>query len=524
MLATSAPALATDGSADLTAYVIARAADADGADARAAAGYATALSADPDNAVIAVRAYRSGLEIGDYALVTRARRVLEAAGVPPPDVALLALAEAMKTEDEAGIEAALAEIEKSPVDFIAPSLRAWRVNEKDPKAALAILDRAGSNPIARRYAAETRALLMIAGGRIDNGMTLMRVLIGIDLGNPELRISAAQLLAGQGREDLARELLAGDSAEISALRNALGQGARPGFAFGMARLLTRLAGDLGDNDTARVSIALTRAVLRVEPGNDRARLLLADALAEQGSWRIAIGELDQIAPDSPAAGLAQVRRVAILNEAGQPAEALAIANRVAMSPGATVQDARRQGDLLMAADRYADAAKAYATALSRAGKQADWTLHLQHGGALDQAGRWPEARPALERAVALAPDEPLALNYLGYAEIEHGGDLKRARTLLERASALRPQDVSILDSLAWAYFKSGETLRALPLLERAAQGQPANGTIIEHLGDVYWRIGRRFEARYAWRAAAVNADPADGRRIAAKLAHGPARN
>ena len=68
---------------------------------------------------------------------------------------------------------------------------------------------------------------------------------------------------------------------------------------------------------------------------------------------------------------------------------------------------------------------------------------------------------------------------------------------------------------------AASTAKALPLLERAAQGEPANGTINEHLGDVYWRSGRRYEARYAWRAAAVHATGADAQRLAAKIADGP---
>ena len=58
------------------------------------------------------------------------------------------------------------------------------------------------------------------------------------------------------------------------------------------------------------------------------------------------------------------------------------------------------------------------------------------------------------------------------------------------------------------------------MLELAARGQPANATINEHLGDAYWSLGRRYEARYAWRAAAIVADAEDGPRIAAKIADG----
>src|SRR3546814_4313939 len=43
-------------------------------------------------------------------------------------------------------------------------------------------------------------------------------------------------------------------------------------------------------------------------------------------------------------------------------------------------------------------------------------LWLQKGGALEQAGDWENARPALEKALELAPNEPIVLNYLGRSE------------------------------------------------------------------------------------------------------------
>ena len=66
----------------------------------------------------------------------------------------------------------------------------------------------------------------------------------------------------------------------------------------------------------------------------------------------------------------------------------------------------------------------------------------------------------------------------------------------------------------------GLEARALPLFERAVRGQPADVTINEHLGDAYWKTGRRYEARYAWRAAAVNAEGEDKARLTAKIENG----
>src|SRR3546814_20426117 len=117
----------------------------------------------------------------------------------------------------------------------------------------------------------------------------------------------------------------------------------------------------------------------------------------------------------------------------------------------------------------------YDTAIARAGDRATWLLWLQKGGALEQAGDWENARPALEKALELAPNEPIVLNYLGYASLEHGGDPVKALALVERASALEPDDPAITDSLAWAYLRLGDTAKALPLIPEAARNSPESG-------------------------------------------------
>src|SRR3546814_661180 len=116
-------------------------------------------------------------------------------------------------------------------------------------------------------------------------------------------------------------------------------------------------------------------------------------------------------------------------------------------------------------------------------------------------GDWGRAEPDLRKAMELAPDQAVVLNYLGYALLDRNLNLDEAQRLIEKASALRPRDGAITDSLAWVYFQRGDFLRAIALLEQAVQVAPAEPTINEHLGDAYWRIGRKYEARYSWRAA-----------------------
>ena len=96
---------------------------------------------------------------------------------------------------------------------------------------------------------------------------------------------------------------------------------------------------------------------------------------------------------------------------------------------------------------------------------------LLFGGALDQAGNWDEAKPVLERAVAAAPEEPEALNHLGYAMLEHGDNLTEATRLIAKASALRPDSAAITDSLGWAFYLRGQPKRPLANIWATPIGQ-----------------------------------------------------
>ena len=417
------------------------------------------LAASPADPLVAIRAYREALEAGDMPLATRAAAILGKAGVAPADAALLPLADAARQGDTKAASAAIATLATGPLVVLAPSLYAWvaRAEGRDPEPSLAT---AAKDPVANRFATETRALIARAP-------------------------------------------------------------ARQPLAIGVSRLLARLASDLAAGEPSPLSIALTRAALRADSRYDGARVLLADALARNTIVDRALAVLDEIDPESPSAAAAAAERIDILSNANRDGEALAAAKNRVDQKGADAADWQRYADLLLTTGNPAEAATYYQRIIAADGdKGGTWGAWLQYGGALDQAGRWPEARDALEKAVARGPAQPLALNYLGFAQVEHGDDIPASIKLLERATRLDPTNASITDSLGWAYHLSGNTSRALLLLETAAQAEPANTEIGDHLGDAYWSIGRNYEARYAWRAALLTAEPSEAARITAKIANG----
>jgi tetratricopeptide (TPR) repeat protein len=518
-LAGAAAPASADVPDSLAAYVRARAADAAGDSTAAAAGYRTALLASPDNPVVAMRAYREALVAGDMALARRAAGVLETAGTAPPDSNLLDVADAIRHRQWPVADAAADRLAIGPLDFLGPVIKAWIAFERKASTPQAMLDTDARNPLTRRFMVENHALLSIAGGQEDAGLNALRALFGAGNDSANVRIAAAQLLARRGRRADAQALLDGDDPVLVAVRDRLGRGAKPGATFGVSRLFVRLAADLVEGDARPLAILLCRAALEIDPADDRARLTLAGALSNDGAHDRALALLGAIDAQSPYAAAARAMAITTLSRAGDQGAALARAEAAAGARTATSDDAQRLGDLLVGAGRYADGAAAYAAAMARGGAD-DWTLNLQRGGALEQAGRWDEGLPYLQRAADLAPQQAHALNYLGYAQVERGENLDAARALLERASSLQPDDPSITDSLGWAYVRSGEVAKAVPLLERAARAEPGDATINEHLGDAYWALGRRYEARYAWRAAAVYADGKDAARLTGKLAAG----
>jgi tetratricopeptide (TPR) repeat protein len=197
--------------------------------------------------------------------------------------------------------------------------------------------------------------------------------------------------------------------------------------------------------------------------------------------------------------------------------------QAARNPAAASDDFARLADVYSSMKRHNEAADAYKKAVelaARSPKARVWPLLLLQASALNSAGRWPESKAALSAALEIVPDEPLILNFLGYAKLEHGEDLDTAEAMIRKASELAPDDASITDSLGWALYKRGRVDEAIAVLQKAAVGDPTQAEIQEHLGDALYTAGRHFEARFAWQAALATAGETETARIKNKIETG----
>ena len=516
-------------------YVRARAADIAGMPELAAAQYAQVLSVSPDDEVLALRAYRQAIAAGDRALAVHAAQRLDARASLPPDGRLLLLAEAIGAKDWRGAGLIVDRIEQEDVlSFLVPSLRAWLAFAVKDRNPLAKFDSVRPGSLGAAYAGEHRALILLALGRRDEGLTALRS-TGIqgDGRSARLRLAAAAALAGPrpkagaGREQ-ALALLGGDSPAIATGRKLIEAG-KPipapidSAAAGIAELFVRVAIDINRERVTPLALALARISTFLAPANAESWLVTSELLSATEQYDAAAVALAEVRDDDPFASAARDARMQLLVRKGEKDAALEPALAAAARPDALVADWTRVGDLQAELNHHAEAAVAYGRAIELArqgGSPESWTLWLLRGGALERSGDWPAAEAALRKALALAPEQAIVLNYLGYAQLERRENLDEAEKLIEQASKLRPDDASITDSLGWVYYLRGRLPKAIETLERAVEGEPAEPTINEHLGDAYWSAGRRYEARFAWQAALVHAEEKDAARIARKLASG----
>jgi tetratricopeptide (TPR) repeat protein len=118
----------------------------------------------------------------------------------------------------------------------------------------------------------------------------------------------------------------------------------------------------------------------------------------------------------------------------------------------------------------------------------------------EEQGRVAAALRELSALVKARPDDPGALNALGYTLADHKQELTRARKLIERAYSAAPRNAAILDSLGWVLFRQGQVPEALPYLT-AAYADDRGAEIGAHLGEVLWRLGKNAEAERIWSEA-----------------------
>ena len=234
-----------------------------------------------------------------------------------------------------------------------------------------------------------------------------------------------------------------------------------------------------------------------------ALLSLADLYETLKKPDLAIKVYDRIPASSPLHQSAEIQSALDLDALNKSDEAKTRLDRVIADHPKDTEALMALGNIERERKDFAACGASYSKALDAipAPTKSNWVMFYFRGICYERSNQWPKAEADMQKALALFPDQPLVLNYLGYSWVDKGMHLDQGMDMIRHAVEQRPDDGYIVDSLGWAYFRTGNYVEAVKELERAVLLKPDDPTINDHLGDAYWRVGRTLEAHFQWAQA-----------------------
>lgn len=330
--------------------------------------------------------------------------------------------------------------------------------------------------------AEVRALLML--GRTDEGLALAASLAAD--ADPLSQLNHAWLLVGARRDEDARQA-------FEALRRG-----QVGASEALEGLGT-LAFTRRDYEAAKRHFT---ELAQGSRGNETALAFLGLIADEQGEEELAARYLERVV-SGPRAVASQLRAYRLMEEMGASARAeIMLADFLEQSPESVRDLVAGRASQLADAGRGGDAVVLMRRAASYYPDDDD--LRLAEAFVLERLDRVPEAIAVMRGVLARRPDDPTALNSLGYTLVDRTGKAAEGQALIARALELRPDSYAIMDSAGWALFRLKRDEEALAWLERAWD-RSRDPEVAAHLGEVLWALGRRDEARELWQRAQQDA-------------------
>jgi tetratricopeptide (TPR) repeat protein len=312
-----------------------------------------------------------------------------------------------------------------------------------------------------------------------------------DPDNTRLRLIYSQFLIKAGDIEGARRELA-----YVVAREPGNQDAR--FGLGLALI------DLGQLDAARREFA---RLATSEKWRVQAYFYLGLVDARKGRLSEAVGWFDRVTT-GPTEFDARVNTITALISLGRLKDARTrLADVRKRFPNESVRLYLLEAELLSKNRDYEDAFNLLTEALEEMPGQTD----LLYARALvaENLDRFEVLEADLRQVLAKNPDDPNALNALGYTLAERGERLDEAKGYLDRAIRLKPDDPAILDSYGWLQYRLGNYPKALEYLRRA-YAKVQDPEIASHLVEVLMESGKRQEARKilreAWKKAPEHED------------------
>jgi tetratricopeptide (TPR) repeat protein len=361
----------------------------------------------------------------------------------------------------------------------------WNRAENGAKA-LAAAERALALRPGYPQAEFARVHALTAMGRNDEALEHSAMLAAS--GDPYMQLSHAWQLLGDDRQD-----------EAVALFEELRRGGGPAAADAASALASIAVDEKRYDDASRLLEDAAR-----DPQQADGLRWQQGRIAEARGNRIGAARLYQGIQSGPRALAGQLRAHRLLRGQGAPELAeMLMDDYLAAVPADTVDAASGVAAILVEEGKGNDAIALIDRALK---VMPDDGLRLARGFLLERLDRVPEAVTDMRKVVERRPNDPMALNALGYTLVDRTKSVQEGRQLIERAIAEKPDSYAIQDSMGWALVQSGQLEDGKGWLQHAWD-RSEDPEVAAHLGETLWRMGRADDAKKLWdEALAANPD------------------
>jgi tetratricopeptide (TPR) repeat protein len=492
--------------------------------AEAAEYYGRALARDSMNNELLESTILANLSLGNIAKAVPLAKVLAANNQNSQVAYLVTTADMAQQGDYDGLLAQAGD-EAGIGPWVDGLVKAWSyVGKGDMTQAVAKFDTLSQEAGMQGFVMYHKALALASVGDFEGAEDIFASnKAGVAGQTRRGVIARAEILGQLDRKDQALALLKSSfngiaDPELQALNQALEGDEAIKFTqiddakAGIAEVFFTFAAVLRSESAGDYYVLLyARIAQYLNPNHIDALLLTADLLETLGQFDLAIAELANVPANNPAYHAAELGRAAALRRSGRPEQAIEVLQQLTRSHGGLPSVHSALGDALRAEDKFKAAIESYdmAIELTVESNPQRWVLFYARGISEERAGDLDKAEADFRSALAINPDQPQVLNYLGYSLVEQGRNLDEALNMIERAVGASPGSGYIVDSLGWVLYRLGRYQEAVSQMERAVELVAIDPVVNDHLGDVYWAVGREREAEFQWRRALSFVDPED---------------
>jgi len=124
---------------------------------------------------------------------------------------------------------------------------------------------------------------------------------------------------------------------------------------------------------------------------------------------------------------------------------------------------------------------------------------------MEKNGQFKDARVMIQKILERDPNNPHALNFLGYSYLEKNENMDVAFEYISKAVKLKPEDGYIRDSLAWYLYTVGKYNEALKEAKKAFDLVKTDAIIAKHLAKIYQSLNNLDKAHEYYAEALKNA-------------------